>query len=289
MKRTLLLLGGTGKMGTALRKVLSVDYTLISKSSQDFDAGNQDQVKDLLNEVKPDIVINAVAMMGIDACEREPARAFLLNTLYPKWLAQHADRLGYLLVHFSTSSVFDGRKNGMYNEEDIPSPLNVYGVTKLGGDALIQAYAEQFYIFRIAMTFGLSLRGDQFTERMLEHARTGKPLRVADDVYDSPSYSMDIAREIQRILEQERPFDLYHICNRGRASLYELVCHLTRAAGLDVPIERASYKEFPHLGIKNTNTPLTTVRLNPLRSWQRAADHFAESWSREQASQLSAS
>jgi dTDP-4-dehydrorhamnose reductase len=131
------------------------------------------------------------------------------------------------------------------------------------------------------MTFGPALRGDQFVERMLEHARTGTPLRVSDDVYDSPSYSMDITNEIQRVLQNELPYDLYHVCNRGRASLYELVTHITASANLQVPIERASYKEFPHIGIKNTNTPITTVRLKPLRSWQRAADHFAEIWDKE--------
>ena len=276
MKPNMLLLGASGKIGTALSRELTQEYDIISKTSEDFDAHDFDQVKKLVEETKADYVVNAVAKMGIDPCEQKPEEAFRLNTLLPKYLAHLADIHGATLIHFSSASVFDGRKNDYYSENDLPCPLNIYGATKLGGDAMVQAYTEKHYIFRLPITFGPSTNKNQFVERMLRSANSGQQIRVSDDVFDSPSYSKDIAHEIHRVLNRSLPFGLYHVTNRGHASLFELMTYLLEKAGFKTPVERASFREFTHVGIKNTNTPMTTAKLKPLRSWKRAADDFIE-------------
>ena len=278
MKKKLLLLGATGKLGVALSSVLDDDFQIISKSSKDFDAADFDAVTSMVKEEEPELVVNAVAMMGIDNCEQNPEKAFRINALYPQLLAKLSAEIGATLIHFSTSAVFNGKKNDFYKESDIPCPLNVYGATKYAGDCLLAAQVEKHYIFRIAMTFGPCEKKNQFAERMLERARNGETLRLADDVYDSPSYSIDIANEVKRVLTLGLPFGLYHVTNRGQASLYELVSHMVATAGIDATIEPASYREFTHIGLKNTNTPMTSSKLKPLRTWQRAADDFMETW-----------
>lgn len=276
MKKKLLLLGASGKMGTALGRVFAPDYEVIPKTSADFNAAHLDEAGALVRDSRPDLIVNAVALMGIDRCDQEADRAFKINALFPKVLAQAASGVSASLIHLSTAAVFDGSKNDYYNESDTPSPLNIYGATKLAGDAMVKAHLNQHYVFRIPVVFGPSVKDDQFTEKMLRKAKAGEALKVADDVYDSPSYSLDVAAEMKRIVDFESPFGLYHVTNRGKASLYELISYMVEKAGLNAPVERASYRDFTFVGLKNTNTPMTTRKLKPLRYWQRAADDYLE-------------
>src|SRR5208283_739242 len=154
MQRKLLLLGSSGKMGSAVREVLEGGYALLCKNSRDFDARDSSQVKDLIEAYRPDIVVNAAAFTGIDQCEKAPEEALRINTLYPRLLAELSNEFGFLLVHFSTDAVFNNSKGDYYSESDNPGPLNIYGFTKYGGDCFIRAIAETYYIFRISLLFG---------------------------------------------------------------------------------------------------------------------------------------
>ena len=206
MAKKILLLGATGKMGLALEEALKKDYLLICKNSQDFEAENFAQVQALIKEVNPDILINTVALLGIDPCESQPEKAFCLNTLYPKVLAEAAKEMGFLLAHFSTDAVFSDKKEGFCTEEESPRPVNIYGLTKFGGDCFIQAIAPKFYIIRISVLFGQANKNGHFVEKMLQRIKEGqKLLRISDDIILSPTYSGDVAVEVKRIIESEAP------------------------------------------------------------------------------------
>ncbi|MFH0826611.1 MAG: NAD(P)-dependent oxidoreductase [Candidatus Omnitrophota bacterium] len=275
MKNKVLLLGSTGKMGTALMRVFQDDYPIIGKNSRDFDATDLAQVARLIEESQPKVVLNTVAFLGIDPCEQDPMRAFKINTLYPKYLAELSKEKGFLLVHFSTDAVFSDQQEGFCKEGDTPCPLNVYGLTKYGGDCFIQTITKEFYIFRVSILFGETSKETQFVEKMLKIIKSGqKVLKIADDIISSPSYSKDIAKEARRILEMKLPFGLYHIGNEGRASLFNLMQEIVRNLGLDVRVERCSYKDFPFIGVKNTCTPLESQKLKPLRPWQEAVKEY---------------
>lgn len=271
----MLLLGSTGKMGMALSEVFCGGYSVTGKNSKDFDATNFERVCNLIKESKPDIVINTVAFLGIDPCEKEPEKAFRLNTLYPKLLAELSKKQGFLLVHFSTDAVFNDTKGDFYTEEDSPQPLNIYGLTKYGGDCFIQAIAKRHYIFRISVLFGETPKNNQFVEKMLLKAREeDKVLRISDDIIGSPTYSKDAAREVRRIIDDRYPFGLYHVANKGKASLYDLMKEIFVELNIDVKVKKASYKDFPFLGIKNTYTPIKSERISSLRPWQEAVKEY---------------
>ena len=277
MSKKILLLGSTGKMGLAIRSVFGPDYDIAGRNSGDFDAADHRQVGKLIEHEKPDIVMNAVAMLGIDPCEQEPEKALRINTLYPRFLAELSVKKGFLLVHFSTDAVFSGRGRGFYTEEDTPRPLNVYGLTKYGADCFIRAAAEKYYIFRISALFGEAVKRGQFVEKMLDRIKQGeKVLRVSDDIISSPSYSKDAAREIKRVLETGAPSGLYHIANKGKTSLCGLMARIVKRLGLDARIEKASYRDFAHIGIKNICTPIRSAKLPPLRPWQEAVDEYCD-------------
>ncbi|MGD1083274.1 MAG: NAD(P)-dependent oxidoreductase [Verrucomicrobiota bacterium] len=274
-KETVLLLGHTGKMGLALRTALAGEYEVIGRSSNDFDAFDPAQTRQLVESEKPDIVINAVAFLGIDACEKEPERALRLNALHPKLLAELSRREGFLLVHFSTDSVFSDTGGAALTEADCPRPLNVYGLTKHGGDCFIQAAATRYYIFRLPVLFGEATKDRQFVERMLAKCRAGcRVLRVADDIVSSPTYSRDAAEAIAGILASAPTFGVYHLANQGRASLFELMREVVDNLGLEVEVKRASHKDFPSVGIKNTRTPIQSSKIPALRPWQEAVKEY---------------
>ena len=277
MAKKIMLLGHTGKMGTALMEVFANGYTVVGLNSKDFNAIEPESVRDALKKHKPDILINTAAFLGIDPCEKEPERAFRMNALYPKSLSELSAEMGLLLVHFSTDAVFNDSKGDFYTEEDIPSPLNVYGATKYAGDCFIQAIAGHFYILRVSVLFGKTPKDNQFVEKMLQKVREGKKtIKVSGDIISSPTYSKDVAVEIKRIVEASMPYGTYHMANEGKASLYELIKEITETLGLEVKIEKASYKDFPYIGIKNTNTPLRSVKINPLRPWKEAVREYCK-------------
>ena len=278
MAKKLLILGCTGKMGTAVERVFGEGgrYDMVSLCSVHFDASYTESVRGVIDTYAPDIVINTVAYLGIDPCEKDTAAALSLNVIYPKFLAELSASRGFTLAHFSTDAVFgDIDHDGFYDESSCPAPVNFYGITKHAGDLAIAAAAAQYYIFRIGVLFGPSGKDNQFIEKMLALVKGGrKTLNISADIITSPTYNMDVAREMREIIEGHLPWGVYHTANEGKASLHELMTEVAAGMGLDVKIERASYKDFPYVGKKNVNTPLMTIKRPPMRSWREAVKEY---------------
>lgn len=274
--KRILLLGDTGKMGQALLASLSRGNEIIRHNSCTFDAGDFDRVRQIIAESQPDIVFNTVAFMGIDACEKNPEKAFRINALLPKLLAEETVKSRYTLIHFSTESVFaDQPSHENYSEFAAAAPVNVYGMTKYGGDCFVQAAASEYFIFRVALLFGPSGRTEQFVERMLAKIRAGATtLRIADDIRITPSYSVDVASKVIELLTEGAPGGLYHLANSGTTTLHTFLKEIVTGLGLDVLLEKGSCDDFPSLGRKNRCTPLCTTKITPLRSWQEAVADY---------------
>jgi dTDP-4-dehydrorhamnose reductase len=282
-KEKILLLGSTGKMGTAISEIFNNDYEIIGKNSSHINVRDFEKVEDLIKEYKPHIVINTVAYLGIDPCEIDPELAFDLNAKYPKLLAELSSKLGYTLVHFSTDAVFNDEKGDYYVESDTPAPLNLYGQTKHEGDKYIQTIADKYYIFRIPILFGKTFKDTQFVEKMLCSSKDGcSVLRVANDIISSPTYNKDVAARIKDLLEAKQLFGLYHIANEGKASLYELMKKIKEHLSLEADIAKASYKDFSFIGTKNTFTPIKSEKIGSLRSWQEAVKDYCDSIKRRE-------
>jgi len=273
----ILLLGNTGKMGTALSRTFDV----IGVNRTHFNAENPSEVHGLIIRHKPDIVMNTVAFLGIDPCEQNPDKAFALNALLPKLLSKLSNDYNFTLVHFSTDAVFDGKKQDYYIESDMPAPINIYGMTKYCGDCFVQSIAKKYYIIRVSLLFGESSKETQFVEKMLSNMRSGeyipngeKVLRIAGDIIVSPTHSEYVAERLESILNYE--YGLYHVANLGQASLYDLMEYLSRCLNLEIFIERCSYKDFPHIGAKNTFTPLASVKHKHSNYWTVAVEKYCE-------------
>jgi dTDP-4-dehydrorhamnose reductase len=279
IKKSILILGASGKMGIALSNVLASHFTLILKNSAHFDANNKTDVALLLQQTKPDYVINCVALLGIDYCEQNPNNALSLNSLYPKQLAELSNQLNFTLIHFSTESVFPNRTEGFYSENDNAQPINTYGITKYAGDCFIQAIAKHYYIIRIGMLFGPAKPDSaQFLEKMIGLAKQGKDLSISTDVFTSATYSMDVAECIQKMIDNKAEYGLYHVVNDGVVSLYELVQTTFELCQIKTKLTPVSHDFFKTVGLKNTYTAMKSAKGIQLPPWKTALEKYVSTF-----------
>jgi dTDP-4-dehydrorhamnose reductase len=272
----ILLLGSNGLVGTGIETVCrhrGVECTGLTRS--ELEITNKEEIEDAVNKYKPDVLINAAGIVGINPCESEPKRAFDVNTVAVANLARICEKESIILVQPSSHIVFDGAKDDYYTEDDAPNPLNTYGVSKYAAELLTRNICKKHYIVRCPTLFGP--RGNQslgFVDKVLTWIREGRELRIADDKIDSPTYTLDAADTIISLLAEEKPFGLYHIANSGRASFYDLVSQIVTMLGTGTKITRAKDKDFQTMAPNSLKTAMKSVKLQPLRSWQDALGEY---------------
>lgn len=201
-RRRILLIGATGQVGWELQCTLAPlgDVIAVSRNSCPLalDLADPDSIRTAIQEVQPNLIVNAAAYTAVDKAEEEPKLAMAVNGIAPGVLAEEAKRVRAVIVHYSTDYVFDGTKEGPYTEEDEPNPLNVYGKTKLAGERAIQAVGGTFVIFRASWVYGA--RGNNFLLTILRLAKERDKLRVVDDQIGTPTWSRMVAEATGQIL-----------------------------------------------------------------------------------------
>lgn len=268
----LLLIGVSGMMGTALTRVCDrkgLDY--VGLTHGDLEITDFDAVRKAVGKYKPDTVINLAVLQAIDPCELQPQRAFSINTIAVENLAKICKERGITLVQPSTHAVFDGRNDSPDTEDDLTNPLSIYGASKYVAECFTRNICTKYYIVRFPTMFGSSksvFKG--FVEKMIGRIRNGEEVRAAEDKLDSPTYTMDAAEAVVSILEEEKPFGIYHITNSGVASFYDLIAKVIEIMGVEANLVRARYKEFGGMVHKPLKSALASVKLKPLRDWQDA-------------------
>ncbi len=215
-----LVFGRTGQVGWELRHKLACLGQITGIEFPEVDFSKPDSIRQAVRAAEPAVIVNAAAYTAVDKAESEPELAWALNCTAPGVIAEEARRLGSFLVHYSTDYVFDGTKKGPYVESDVPHPLNVYGQTKLGGDAAIQAVGGNYLILRTSWVYGA--RGNNFLLTMLRLAKERAELRIVDDQIGSPTSSECIAQATADILAQVLPPGGSGL--EGRSGIYNLAC-----------------------------------------------------------------
>jgi dTDP-4-dehydrorhamnose reductase len=196
----ILLLGSTGQVGWELARTLAPLGVITAPSRAELDVADLPAVRGVVRSLAPQVIVNAAAHTAVDAAEGEVAAARRLNAELPALLATEASRARAILVHYSTDYVFDGHATRPYREEDPPSPLGVYGATKLAGDEAILESGAEGYIFRVAWVYGL--RGRNFLRTMLRLAGERDELRVVADQWGTPTWSRQVAEITSAALSQ---------------------------------------------------------------------------------------
>jgi dTDP-4-dehydrorhamnose reductase len=224
MKRQrVLLLGANGQVGTELHNLLKEKtdrFELYALRRSDVDFAQPEQLRPIIKDLQPTIILNAAAYTAVDKAESEPELAALINAKAPEIIAEEATRLGALLVHYSTDYVFDGSKQTAWLEDDRPMPLGVYGATKLAGERAIASHGADYLIFRTSWVF--SPHGKNFLLTILRLARERDRLTIVDDQRGAPTSALAIATATWQILEKIG--DRESADHSGWPGVYHMTC-----------------------------------------------------------------
>ncbi|SOE80810.1 dTDP-4-dehydrorhamnose reductase [Caballeronia arationis] len=199
-QRTILLTGINGQVGFELARSLQGLGRVVALDRTGLDLGNLDQVRRVVREVKPALIVNPAAYTAVDKAESDAQAAMRLNGEAPGVLAEEAKRLGAALVQYSTDYVFDGTKDSAYVEDDAVNPQNVYGKTKLAGEQAIAALGCDHLIFRTSWVYGT--RGKNFLLTMLRLGAEREELSVVADQIGAPTWANTIAALTANVLAQ---------------------------------------------------------------------------------------
>ena len=240
-----IILGSGGQLGQEFRARLPDAVALLRS---DLDLGACETVKDRILALKPELVLNCAAYNAVDDAERDIAGAFAVNAFAVRSLAQACADLGATLVHYSTNYVFgqDETRQDPYRETDLPGPVSAYGVSKLAGEALVQAYCPRHFVIRTAGVFGTyTHRGKpaNFMQKMVTRASRGESLRVVNDQICTPTTVWDLAEATLRLLGA-KAYGLYHLTSNGACTWHELALAAVRQAGLQTPVAAVTSAEL---------------------------------------------
>jgi dTDP-4-dehydrorhamnose reductase len=233
MTSKILLIGSQGQVGSELSKMLPRIGNVICTGRQQLDLTNVAQIRDLIQSIKPHIIVNSAAYTAVDQAESESELAAQINAIAPQTIAEESQKLGSILIHLSTDYVFDGQKNTPYRETDLTNPLGVYGKSKLAGEENIKATNGRFLILRTAWVYGVYGKGN-FAKTMLRLGAEREQLKVVMDQIGCPTCAEDIAKVITSIipqlLDKKDLAEIYHFTNLGVCSWYDFAVNIFRQA-----------------------------------------------------------
>jgi len=270
-----LIIGGTGLLGKILSEKLKPQFDVIPLGDELH--LEEDGVKERLSAYSPDYIIHLAAYTDVDGCEEHQSLAFKVNALGTRCVVEWAQEKGIPLLYMSSDYVFNGKKHNPYFEYDTPNPINFYGRTKFIGEEFVKNYLEKFTIVRASGLYGKG--GKNFVNTILRIAEQKSKIWVVDDQVISPTYNLDLADGIVKILKGNG-MGIYHIAGKGAVSWYEFAREIIAISGINadvIPISteesKRKAKRPPYSGLE---TSIFEREFVELRGWKEAVMSYLE-------------
>ncbi len=276
---SILVLGAKGMLGRDLAPILRPGYEVIERDVEDFDITDLPRVKEEIRKLLPRVVINAAAYTDVDGCETRKELAFAVNAEGAGNVALSCASIGAKVIYLSTDYIFDGESKRPYREEDPPHPLNIYGMSKLEGERRIQETADNYLIIRNEWLFGKY--GRNFVDTILRLASQQEELRVVDDQRGSPTFTKDLSRAIERLIEKEAT-GVVNVTNSGSCTWFEFARRILKGRNFSrnkvIPVSSA---ELGRPAKRPANSlldcryfgQLTGIRMRP---WEEALAEYLQ-------------
>ena len=259
----ILITGINGQVGHALMRELN-EHDLIGLTRQDCDLTNLDQIKQVIDQHQPDMIINPAAYTKVDQAEDEPELAFQINRDAPRVMAEKACEYHIPLIHFSTDYVFNGKKKGACVEDDPTNPMGVYGQSKVAGEEAIQEVGGLTYIFRTSWVY--SNIGHNFYLTMKKLSQERDELKVVADQFGVPTSNQFIVEQIKPIISKlnQNNTGIYHLVPDGSCSWHEFAKQIIAQTNPQFNPEHLhaiQTHEFPTKTKRPANSVLDNVKI----------------------------
>ncbi len=267
----ILVTGANGMLGQDLCPMLEDEgYDVVETDINNLDITKIEEVENVLTENMPDFVIHCAAYTNVDKAEEDKDNAYKINADGTKNIALICKKLNITLIYLSTDYVFDGTKQGKYVPEDITNPQNVYGKTKLEGEKAVKQ-CDKYYIVRTSWLYGH--HGKNFVETMISLA--DKPeLKVVDDQKGCPTWTCELANGIIKIIENEMPYGIYHVCGSGETTWYNFSKKIFELCNLNVNLKPCTSQEYPQKAKRPANSVMENNHI--CRNWETALKEYIE-------------
>ena len=275
----ILCFGSTGLVASELKQWLPElsPESLVFLSHKDCDITSDSNLKLAFETHEPSIVINAAAFTAVDDAEGAVNKANQVNGHALKSMAKYCDDYDATLIHFSTDYVFNGKKDGAYEEDDPVSPINAYGDSKLLGEAMIQQRLAKHYILRIQWVYGLAK--PNFVDAIINKAREAKEVSVIFDQVGSPTSAEVIAKAVVNLIHNMPAYGIYHFRTLNTTSWYEFASYFLQRMNIKVPIIPVASTEYKTAAKRPLNSKLNIAKwiytdLYTPPNWKQAVDDY---------------
>jgi dTDP-4-dehydrorhamnose reductase len=272
-----LVLGAGGMLGKDLVTILSAKGQVWARDIGDFDITDPKRVRQEVETLQPQVLVNAAAYTDVDGCESKKEMAFAVNAEGTRNVALACAAIGGRMIQLSTDYVFDGSSRIPYREEDIPNPLNVYGRSKLQGERYIREILENHLIIRTEWLYGR--HGKNFVDTILRLAGQQKELRVVDDQRGSPTFSRDLSFALDRLIGIEAR-GILHVTNAGSCTWFEFARQILREKGYNhVQVIPITSEELARAARRPASSVMDCQRYEKLtgsrmRPWKEALKEY---------------
>lgn len=278
----IVIIGANGQLGSDLVGVFeNFEHETVPITHADIEITDFKCSYEILNNMKPEVVINCAAYVRVDDAEDLPDKAFAINTLGARNIAITCKKINSILIHVSTDYVFNGKKTYPYTEEDIPDPLGVYGNSKLAGEYFVKNILDRYYLLRSSSLFGTagaSGKGGNFVETMMRKAQNCEETKVVDDMIMSPTYTKDAADMIASIINKKLPFGLYHVANSGHCSWFDFARKIFELAGIKANLSPTKTNILQSKARRPMFSALACAKLKKhgleMESWEAALNKY---------------
>lgn len=276
------IIGADGQLGSDLVSVFSKSHDVKALTIDDMHIEDEDQVKKVLGEIRPDVILNTAAYHRVPDCETHQDLAWQVNCQGALNVAKTAKELGAINVYYSTDYVFDGLKKAPYVESDCPNPQSVYAGTKLMGEYFTRNYSPKHFVIRVSGIYGKVpslIKGGNFITAILGQIEAGKTeLKVVDDEILTPTPTAEIAEQTLALLDSDK-YSVVHMSSEGFCSWYEFTQVILKTLGKDIPLIRCSVSDFPATVQRPSysvleNAFLKDVGLNRMKHWEEGLVGF---------------
>lgn len=281
MKRIFLILGANGQLGKQFAKDLRKrNETVVAPDEKDCDITSAEILSTLMDSITPTVVINCAAYNAVDMAEQQPHVAGLINTKSPGLIASLCTERKIRMVHYSSDYVFDGAKGDLYSEKDTPNPLNVYGKSKLGGEAAVLSSGGNAIVFRTSWVFGDGTQN--FIHKMMQWSQKNPVLKLTADEVSVPTSTIDLVDITLRALDKELS-GLHHLTNSDYASRYEWGRYVAKKLSLRSTIIPVPMSMFPSPAQRPLFSAMSNRQLQnelgyTIPDWRDAVDRFMKEY-----------